>query len=171
MVLLRRLRLIRYGYRRRLLYLRGLQRRGRAGRAGFDLPCGSQGACPRPLWREQTGDIPADGIDTKGVFLTGVSRHVRSDLGAEIDGDERRREESYGGGGKSPPAACPSLLDRSLVFSPEISIARYRIPVRRRDSGRLAVFAEPFTHLGRPVTDVIGPARFILEDDRCSVPR
>ena len=104
-------------------------------------------------------------------MLTGISRHVASDLGAEIRDDERCRNERYGDRGKSPATAGPRLVARPFVFSGKILIPRYRIPMRRRDLDRLAVFTEPFTRLGRPVSDVIGPACIILQDDRGSVPR
>ena len=37
--------------------------------------------------------------------------------------------------------------------------------MRRRDLAWLAVFPDPFTRLGRPVSNVTGPTRFILEND------
>jgi hypothetical protein len=37
--------------------------------------------------------------------------------------------------------------------------------MRRRDLAWLAVFPDPFTRLGRPVSDDIGPTRVILEND------
>src|SRR5438105_3472275 len=105
------------------------------------------------------------------IFVTGISRHIGSDLSAEIRDNERRRNESYGDRGdcKSPRRADPRLVARTFVFSQEILIARQRIPMRRRDLGWLAVLTDPFTRLSRPASDIIGPARIILKDDSCSV--
>jgi hypothetical protein len=101
-------------------------------------------------------DLPADLDDPKDIQLTGASRHISGDLGAEIQPDERRRNESCGDRCKSPPCTADLLCS---------------IPMRRRDLAWLAVFADPFTSLRRPVGDIIGPARIILEDDNVPVPR
>jgi len=45
-----------------------------------------------------------------------------------------------------------------------------RIPMRRLDLARLAVFPDPFTRLSRPVSDIICPARIILQDDGVAIP-
>jgi len=42
--------------------------------------------------------------------------------------------------------------------------------MRRRDLARLAVFPDPLTRLSRPVSDIVGPARIILEDDGVLIP-
>jgi len=42
--------------------------------------------------------------------------------------------------------------------------------MRRRDLARLTVFPDPFTRLSRPLSDIIGPAPIILEDDGVPIP-
>src|SRR5882757_7685098 len=42
--------------------------------------------------------------------------------------------------------------------------------MRGRDLAWPAVFPDPFTRLSRPVSDVIGPTRVILENDDVPVP-
>jgi len=43
--------------------------------------------------------------------------------------------------------------------------------MRRRDLAWLAVFPDPFARLSRPMSDVIGPTRVILENDDFSISR
>ena len=146
-ILLQGLLRFRYGHRD-LLHLRSLQRfRWRAGLIGVELSQGNQVAFPLSRVRQQLGNMPADCVDAKNALLTGVSCYIGSDLSSEVRDGERCRNESCGdrGGCKSPRSAGPRLVARSCVFSQEILIARYRMPMRRRDLGWLAVFTDPFT--------------------------
>src|ERR1700682_40840 len=65
----------------------------------------------------------------------------------------------------------PMSAAATRVGATEEVVPRHWIPMRRLDLARLAVFTDPFSRLGRPVSDIVDPVRIILEDDDFPVPR
>src|SRR5439155_14564746 len=70
----------------------------------------------------------------------------------------------------------PRGAARPIVLLWEIFVVRRWTPMRRRNPGWLTIFSDPLTRLSRPVSNVIGPGRFILENNdfpisRCGLDR
>jgi hypothetical protein len=94
--------------------------------------------------------------------------------------DERRRDQGCGDQekGKEAMAAGPRCGRRRLgeaarqtVRLLKIIFPWHWIPMRRRVLDRLSVFTDPSTGLRRPVSDIIGPKRPILDEDDVFIPR